>query len=174
MLAAVSITIVLLIGLTVTSVVKVNTYAPELPDIQPVEFDYHFQPNPGYFDLLNHRLEWTDKKIDGRAIPMLKSVPLIERNGKVYDLSKPVPQLFASLPNQWLVDHHLDFLDSRLPSTDPDHDLFTVLEEYQAGTDPKDPASHPELHHLLTYLKHHYQLYRLVMRRGLMKKRCNW
>jgi len=50
------------------------------------------------------------------------------------------------LPNGWEQAHGLDPLSSvgdNGPDGDPDHDGFTNLEEYQAGTDPQNANSTP-------------------------------
>jgi len=50
------------------------------------------------------------------------------------------------LPNGWEIAHGLNPLSSLGndgPDGDPDHDGFTNLEEYEAGTDPQDPNSSP-------------------------------
>jgi len=47
------------------------------------------------------------------------------------------------LPWEWLRQYHLPS-DRPVADTDPDHDGFTVYEEYLAHTNPIDPKSHPD------------------------------
>ena len=51
--------------------------------------------------------------------------------------------LHPPLTNKWIIDNHLDILDSDILSEDPDHDGFTNQDEFLAGTDPNDKNSHP-------------------------------
>ena len=46
------------------------------------------------------------------------------------------------LPDGWETDHRLDPLTNDA-ADDPDGDGFSNAEEFAAGTDPQDPASHP-------------------------------
>ena len=43
----------------------------------------------------------------------------------------------------WVKKHNLDFTDPAEADRDHDNDGFTALEEFLAGTDPRDPKSHP-------------------------------
>ena len=45
----------------------------------------------------------------------------------------------------WELEHGLDPVDSTDAQKDRDRDLFTNLEEFHAGTDPKDPKSFPPI-----------------------------
>ncbi|MDF1812776.1 MAG: M56 family metallopeptidase [Verrucomicrobiales bacterium] len=158
-LAIASLLIVVTISLAITSVVKVA--AQKTPDpivIDPVILSDPAPPLQVDFD---KEFLWRDKKIGNQYVPVLKSIPLIERQGIVYNLANREPQLFPQFPNRWLLDNQLDFLDSHLPYTDPDKDLFTVLEEYEAGTDPKNSASHPDPVFLLGYRSLKFELYRI-------------
>ncbi len=48
------------------------------------------------------------------------------------------------IPDQWEDQNGLNSTDASDAGGDMDDDGFTNLEEYEAGTDPLDPASHPE------------------------------
>lgn len=49
----------------------------------------------------------------------------------------------APVPNEWLIDNGLDIQDPDVLNQDPDHDGFTNLDEWTAGTNPRDAKSHP-------------------------------
>jgi len=48
------------------------------------------------------------------------------------------------IPNDWEKKYGFDPMNPADAAQDADKDTFTNLEEYQAKTDPKDPASHPD------------------------------
>ena len=47
------------------------------------------------------------------------------------------------MPDEWELKYGFNPLDPNDAGLDSDHDDFTNLEEYQSGTDPRDPKSHP-------------------------------
>jgi hypothetical protein len=49
------------------------------------------------------------------------------------------------IPDVWKKKHGFDILDTNVAGADQDGDGFTTLEEYRSGTDPQDPASHPDI-----------------------------
>ena len=49
----------------------------------------------------------------------------------------------APVPNEWLLDNGLDITDPDVLNQDPDKDGFSNLDEWKAGTNPRDPKSHP-------------------------------
>jgi len=55
------------------------------------------------------------------------------------------------LPDTWELQHQLDPLDNGTTNPDngaqgdPDHDTYTNIQEFNAGTDPRDPDSNPNL-----------------------------
>lgn len=65
------------------------------------------------------------------------------RDGRLVDILEGDEQLFPPIPNSWLVEHNLEYTDSRLLERDTDSDGFTTLEEFMAKTSPADPASKP-------------------------------
>lgn len=73
------------------------------------------------------------------------SRPYILKEGKLIDPMEGDTPLYPPVPNKWLVDHHLDYSDMNILSKDPKHKGFTVLEEFQAGTDPNNAAEFPPL-----------------------------
>ncbi len=71
----------------------------------------------------------------------------VSRKYLVKDGQLEAPELTGTLnppvPNQWFFDHGLDPLDSNVLNEDPDGDGYTNLEEWKAGTDPRDKSSRP-------------------------------
>jgi hypothetical protein len=84
-----------------------------------------------------------NQRADG-ASPFV-SRPYILKEGKLLDPMEGDTPLYPPVPNKWLVDHHLDYSDMNILSKDPKHKGFTVLEEFQAGTDPNNASEFPPL-----------------------------
>ena len=53
-------------------------------------------------------------------------------------------QVHPPVPNDWFEKYHLPIEDADVLDQDPDKDGFTNLDEWQGGTDPTDPNSHPD------------------------------
>jgi hypothetical protein len=80
------------------------------------------------------------------------SRPYLLKDGKLVDpMISSAPPLFPPVPNQWLMDHQLDYTDVNILERDPNNKGFTVLEEFLAGTDPNDLTKFPNLCAKLTY-----------------------
>lgn len=101
-------------------------------------------------ELLEETFAWQAPVIAGRPIRLNTSVTIVERADEVgggnvtIDMEAPgQPQLRPPMTNEWLLEHNLDFLRSDIGDLDSDGDGFTNLEEFEAGTNPRDPASHP-------------------------------
>lgn len=73
------------------------------------------------------------------------SRPYLLKEGKLIDPMEGSDQLYPPVPNQWLIDHRLDYTDMNILERDPRHKGFTVREEFEAGTDPNDPKQFPPL-----------------------------
>lgn len=74
---------------------------------------------------------------------LLVSKPYILREGVLINPLEGDTPIHPPVPNEWITNYGLDYADTQLLDTDADGDLFTVLEEYLAGTDPTDPKSKP-------------------------------
>jgi len=67
------------------------------------------------------------------------------RDGELVDILESDAELYPGIPNEWIIEHDLDYTDPQLGERDADGDGFTNLEEFRAGTNPRDPASKPAL-----------------------------
>ena len=63
--------------------------------------------------------------------------------GNLIDIEESGTQLVPGIDNDWILKHDLDYTDRNLAEADADRDGFTNLEEFTAGTIPKDAASKP-------------------------------
>jgi T5SS/PEP-CTERM-associated repeat protein len=64
-------------------------------------------------------------------------------NGTTLMLDPNLSAAGDGIPNGWKQQYGLDPFDPNLGSQDPDHDGFSNLQEYLAGTNPTDPTSSP-------------------------------
>lgn len=106
--------------------------------------------------VLNAPIQW-----GARKQPLFTSIPIIKKGDILINIRKRAPRLFPEIPNHYLLENKLPFLDSTLPRRDLDKDGFNVLEEYQAGTNPQDDESHPAYSNKLKFLKRQSQVYRI-------------
>jgi len=72
------------------------------------------------------------------------SRPYILKDGKLWDPLAGDSPLYPPVPNRWIMDNELDILDSNVLAMDPDEDGFTNQDEFEAQSNPRDKASHPE------------------------------
>ncbi len=93
--------------------------------------------------------------------PLFVSIPLVEKNGIIHDLRQDQPALFPEFPNHYVIANDLNYLNSQLPHLDPDGDGFTVMEEYQAGSDPNGPGDHPAFVEKLNFVTRQSQIYKI-------------
>jgi hypothetical protein len=93
-------------------------------------------------ELLKKKIDWKPRE-DG-ASPYI-SRPYLLKDGKLVDPMEGNEPLYPPVPNEWLISHHLDYTDMKILERDPKHKGFTVREEYEAGTDPNNPAEFPPL-----------------------------
>ncbi|NNE94141.1 MAG: hypothetical protein HKN23_21040 [Verrucomicrobiales bacterium] len=79
-----------------------------------------------------------------KEVPLFVSIPIIETNGELIDMTDPnSPKLREPVPNKWLLDNNLDFLNAGVLGQDTDGDGFSNLEEFNFKSDPNSPQSHP-------------------------------
>ncbi len=86
---------------------------------------------------------WTTPTIDGKRPPLFISVPIVEKDGKIFDMTKEEPLLRPPASNAWLVENDLEFLREDVLSRDPDGDGFDNREEWEGKTSPRDAKKHP-------------------------------
>lgn len=90
-----------------------------------------------------------------REVDLFVGVPLYAERDSPNDPRDPLQSgdIHPPIPNQWWLKHGVspNFADS--PRRDADGDGFSNLEEFEAGTNPSDPDSHPELALKLAYVK---------------------
>jgi len=91
------------------------------------------------------------KPSDNGSSPLV-SRPYLLKEGKLIDpmVGNDEP-LYPPVPNQWLINHQLDYTDVNILDRDPKSKGFTVREEYLAGTDPNNAAEFPPLCTKLSY-----------------------
>jgi hypothetical protein len=99
-------------------------------------------------DRLEKVATW-NTRTDG-ASPFV-SRPYILKEGKLFDPLNGSEPLHPPVPNQWFVEHQLDYADVDILTKDPKGKGFTLLEEFNAGTDPNNPHQFPPLYIKLKY-----------------------
>jgi hypothetical protein len=97
--------------------------------------------------------KWVRAETNGRPVDLFTGVPLfVDREAPQKGIDPMTgPPIHPPIPNTWWLGFGLDpgFADS--PHRDPDEDGFSNLEEFEGGTDPTDPKSHPTLADKLAY-----------------------
>ena len=99
-------------------------------------------------NLLKKPFEWAIRT-DGSS-PYV-SRPYLLKDGQLIDPMEGNEPLYPPVPNQWLIDHQLDYTDMNILDRDPKHKGFTVREEFAAGTDPNNPHQFPPLSSKLSF-----------------------
>lgn len=101
-------------------------------------------------NLLEVAVDWKDKKIEiagsnaAKEVPLLRSVYIVEKNGKLFDLANPNTEpLRPPVPNGWILGNQLEILNPKILDTDSDSDGFSNLEEWQGKSEPLNKDSHP-------------------------------
>lgn len=102
---------------------------------------------------LTEKVSWVSPEINGKPVPLNKSILLLQKGDQLFDLQVPEPMLRPPMTNSFLVSNDLPNIESpNVGSLDPDSDGFTNEEEFNGKTNPKDEKSHPPLTQKL-YLK---------------------
>ncbi len=139
---------IVLIGFAVVLILKVNNLQTEIKqqdEARPKGAD----PKGGDFKTLEaietaiqNPLQWTTNQHRVFIAPLMKQTDPNDPFPQVWnpDVGTQTPE---RLPIVWLQKHSLP-TTVPVANTDPDGDGFTVREEYDSGTDPKNAASKPD------------------------------
>lgn len=101
---------------------------------------------------LGEKFVWTSPTLKGKAVPLNKSVLLLQKGDELFDLQVPTPQLRPPMSNEYLLANRLPYIVSpNVGQLDPDGDSFSNEEEFAQKTNPMDPASHPPLTQKLVF-----------------------
>ncbi len=93
---------------------------------------------------LMEKVNWVSPVINGKPVPLNKSVLLLQKGDQLFDLQMPDPILRPPMTNEYLVKNDLPNIESpNVGDLDPDGDGFSNLEEFTDKTNPRDAQSHP-------------------------------
>ncbi len=93
---------------------------------------------------------------------LLVSRPYVLVDGSLIDPLEGNRNLHEPIKNSWLIKYDLPYWESTIKEQDPDADRFSNLEEYLAGTDPRDKNSVPPLYTKLRLLRFISKPFRLI------------
>jgi hypothetical protein len=94
--------------------------------------------------LLKQVFNWTSPIKNNKPVPLNKSIMVILKGDSLVDIYVPEPPLRPPMTNEFLVKNKIpNVLSPNVGDLDPDGDGYTTLEEFNKGTDPRDPAKHP-------------------------------
>lgn len=93
---------------------------------------------------LMEKVTWISPEINGKPVPLNKSILLLQKGDQLFDLQVADPVLRPPMTNEYLVKNDLPGIESpNVGDLDPDNDGFSNLEEFTQKTDPRDDKSHP-------------------------------
>jgi hypothetical protein len=98
----------------------------------------------------------------GHEGSLLVSRPYVLVDGALIDPLEGSKNLHEPIKNSWLIRYDLPYWESNVKDQDPDEDRFSNLEEYLAGTDPRDRNSIPAFHTKLRLLRFISRPFRLI------------
>ncbi len=83
-------------------------------------------------------------------------------DGALIDPLEGNKNLHEPIKNSWLIKYDLPYWESDIKEQDPDADGFSNLEEYLAGSDPRDKNSIPPFYTKLRLLRFISKPFRLI------------
>ncbi len=86
---------------------------------------------------------WVSPVKGNKPVPLNKSIPIILKDGQLFDMFVETPPLRDPMTNKYLRDNDLEYLSANVGDLDPDGDGFNNLEEFNKQTNPKSSESHP-------------------------------
>lgn len=95
---------------------------------------------------LTEKVTWVSPVVKGKAVPLNKSVILMQKGDELFDLQTEDNALRPPMTNEFLIKNNLPNIESpNVGALDPDNDGFSNEEEFLAKpqTNPMDSASHP-------------------------------
>jgi hypothetical protein len=98
----------------------------------------------------------------GHEGSLLVSRPYVLVDGALIDPLEGSKNLHEPIKNSWLIRYDLPYWESNIKDQDPDEDRFSNLEEYLAGTDPRDKNSIPAFYTKLRLLRFISRPFRLI------------
>lgn len=90
------------------------------------------------------------------------SRPYVLKDGKLFDPLEGTEDLHPPIKNSWLIKYDLPYWEGDIKDQDPDGDRFSNLEEFVAGTDPRDKNSIPPYYTKLRLQKFISKPFRLI------------
>ncbi len=101
---------------------------------------------------MDHLRQGPRWEVRGDGASPYVSRPYLLKEGRLIDPMEGNEPLYPPVPNQWLIDHKLDYTDMNILERDPRRKGFTVREEFEAGTDPNNPDQFPLLCSKLSFV----------------------
>ena len=90
---------------------------------------------------------------------------ILRKDGVTFEkFDAGMSEVHAGIPNKWFIDNGLDLLAPDAPDQDPDGDRFNNRDEFAAGTNPNDAASHPLFTSKLRLAKYIQIPFRLIFK----------
>jgi hypothetical protein len=104
---------------------------------------------------LTEKVTWVSPVVKGKAVPLNKSVILMQKGDELFDLQTEDNVLRPPMTNEFLIKNNIPNIESpNVGALDPDNDGFSTEEEFLAKpqTNPMEAESHPPVTEKL-YLK---------------------
>jgi hypothetical protein len=122
---------------------------PERLAVRQVTASNNFNPPPtetvtSVLQRLMEKVTWVSPVINGKPVPLNKSILLLQKGDVLFDLQVAEPVLRPPMSNEFLVKNDIPNIESpNVGALDPDNDGFSNEEEFLAKTNPRDERDHP-------------------------------